>query len=334
MKLFFKIRVLTLFLILGQITSLLAQDSKKGVYEFVVQNVEQSFEEASDLLEQAITESEFQFVATIKQASMEKCDFRAKVFVFYNSNNVSQLFQMNSVTAPFAVTDRINLFEDENGVHVSIVNPTNIYRTIFLDDQANKSLFESHHQKLRALVLNAVQGTTSEKQYGPIRKKGHIGKTMGVMAGGPFNEKIKDIAVISDSNFEEIVTKLEGVLNTDKKWQLKRHYTIKLENQEVAILGVSSASVESKSFDIVKAGSDKSRKKFACPGIAHAGAYPIDIVVSKKNGEFTVQLVEVMYRMKMYFEDAGKWAFMKNMTMPGSIQGEIEQAVEAVFGEN
>jgi len=30
-----------------------------------------------------------------------------------------------------------------------------------------------------------------------------------------------------------------------------------------------------------------------------------------------------MYRMKMYFEDAGMWAFMKNMSMPGEIEDEI-----------
>jgi hypothetical protein len=333
MKLF-RVKVLTLFLILGLLSTLFAQDSKKGVYEFVVQNVQQSFEEASDLLEQAIKDSDSQFVTAIDQAAKEKCDFRSKVFVLYDSKNVEKLFEINSETAPFAVTDRINLFEDENGVHVSIVNPTNIYRTVFLDDQTYSDLFELHRQKLRDLVLNVVQGTASEKQYGPIRKKGHIGKTMGVMAGGPFNEKIKDIVNISDSDFNEIVNKVESVLNTNGKWQLKKHYTIKLESQDVAILGVSSPSVESKSFDIVKAGSDKSRKKFACPGIAHAGAYPIDIVVFKKNGEFTVQLIEVMYRMKMYFEDAGKWAFMKNMTMPGSIQEEIEKALEAVYPGN
>jgi hypothetical protein len=34
-----------------------------------------------------------------------------------------------------------------------------------------------------------------------------------------------------------------------------------------------------------------------------------------------------MYRMKMYFEDAGKWAFMKNMGMPGSIADEISAQV-------
>jgi hypothetical protein len=31
--------------------------------------------------------------------------------------------------------------------------------------------------------------------------------------------------------------------------------------------------------------------------------------------------------MKMYFEDAGKWAFMKNMGMPGSIADEISAQV-------
>ena len=34
-----------------------------------------------------------------------------------------------------------------------------------------------------------------------------------------------------------------------------------------------------------------------------------------------------MYRMKLYFEDAGKWAFMKNMGMPGSIQDEVAAQV-------
>ncbi len=36
----------------------------------------------------------------------------------------------------------------------------------------------------------------------------------------------------------------------------------------------------------------------------------------------------------MYFEDAGKWAFMKNMTMPGSIGGELEDQIEGVLEED
>jgi hypothetical protein len=37
----------------------------------------------------------------------------------------------------------------------------------------------------------------------------------------------------------------------------------------------------------------------------------------------------VMYRMKMFFEDAGKWAFMKNMGMPGSIHDEIAAQIKS-----
>jgi hypothetical protein len=38
-----------------------------------------------------------------------------------------------------------------------------------------------------------------------------------------------------------------------------------------------------------------------------------------------------MFRMKMYFEDAGKMAFAKNMGMPGSIEEELKQKVRSAF---
>jgi len=43
--------------------------------------------------------------------------------------------------------------------------------------------------------------------------------------------------------------------------------------------------------------------------------------------------VDAMFRMKMYFEDAGKWAFMKNMGMPGSLADEIRVKVRESLGE-
>ncbi|MBI5182964.1 MAG: hypothetical protein HY999_01180, partial [Nitrospinae bacterium] len=44
-----------------------------------------------------------------------------------------------------------------------------------------------------------------------------------------------------------------------------------------------------------------------------------------------ISLVDEMYRMKVYFEDAGVLAFAKNMTMPGSIQKEITEMVKRAF---
>lgn len=54
-------------------------------------------------------------------------------------------------------------------------------------------------------------------------------------------------------------------------------------------------------------------------------------MVARDDDKISVRLVNVMYRMKMYFEDAGKWAFTKNMKMPGSIQVEIEKKIESVY---
>ena len=52
-------------------------------------------------------------------------------------------------------------------------------------------------------------------------------------------------------------------------------------------------------------------------------------MVAKDAGAVRVRVVDTMYRMKMYFEDAGKWAFMKNMGMPGSVEDEIAAQVRA-----
>jgi hypothetical protein len=54
-------------------------------------------------------------------------------------------------------------------------------------------------------------------------------------------------------------------------------------------------------------------------------------VVARDAGGVRVRVVDTMFRMKMYFEDAGKWAFMKNMGMPGSVEDEIAAQVRAAL---
>ena len=96
----------------------------------------------------------------------------------------------------------------------------------------------------------------------------------------------------------------------------------------MVILGTTGTPMDSKSFEIVRHGSDQSREDFECPGIAYAGAYPVEVVVAGRDDEVKVYMTDVMYRMKMYFEDAGKWAFMKNMSMPGTIEEEVAEQIE------
>ena len=89
--------------------------------------------------------------------------------------------------------------------------------------------------------------------------------------------------------------------------------------------------MEARSFSIVGRGSDKSRSDFACPGLDHAAAYPIEIVFSQEADSVRVLGVDAMFRMKRFFEDAGKLKFARNMGMPGSIEDEIRELLQAAL---
>ena len=86
--------------------------------------------------------------------------------------------------------------------------------------------------------------------------------------------------------------------------------------------------MERDAFDIVGHGLDASREGLACAGLDHAPAFPIELIVVAEDDEAKVVIVDAMFRMKMYFEDAGKMKFAMNMAMPGSIEDEIRDKVE------
>ena len=117
----------------------------------------------------------------------------------------------------------------------------------------------------------------------------------------------------------------------DWEWGIRPVYVLDLPENDMAIVGVTGAQMEARSFDIVGDGGMDEREDMACPGIDHAAAYPIEVVVQIVDGELQVRMVDVMFRMKMFFEDAGKMAFARNMGMPGSIEDEVKDKIRAVL---
>lgn len=303
-------------------------DTGYGVYEYVVQKAEGSIGDISSSLEQAAADAGWQVVAGIELGAPKDCGYRAHVLVLYDAEYAGEIVKANRVTGPYAALDHIGIFQDENGTHVSVVNPHSINRTILMDDTTYEAMSETHLQKLRAMVLSAVKGTESSAQYGQIRTEGYIGKTMGVVAGGKYADLIREKASINGGDLMDVAEEVaEGLGEKGKKWGLALVYRVDMPDHGVVILGTTGTPMDSKSFDIVKGGGDESRKEFDCPGLSHAAAYPIEIIVSKDNGAVKVSMVDAMFRMKMYFEDAGKWAFMNNMKMPGSIDKELKKQI-------
>ncbi len=323
-----------LFLLSVLTGAVLGQDGKGyGVYQYVVQSAQGSFEEISTALENAAAAANWRVLAKVDAGAPKDCAYKARVFVLHDAAYAQAIMTANRKTGPFAVVDRINLFQDENGTHVAVVNPHSINRTILMDDEKYEAMTATHLQALRQMIAGAVQGTASEKEYGQFREKGYIGKTMGVMAGGSFDSKLVDLAKIAGGNWKEVATKVrQGLSQSGNTWGMHVVYELELPEFETVVFGTTGTPMDSKSFSIVGAGADEAREKLKCPGLAHAAAYPIEVVVAKEDGAVKARLVEVMFRMKMYFEDAGKWAFMKNVRMPGSIQDELSEQITKGLG--
>ncbi len=291
-----------------------------GVYQYVVEKAEGSVDAVASAIATAAPGAGFQLLARVPAGAPAGCAFKAEVVALYSPDYGRQVVAVDRRTGPFAVVDRVNVFEDEKGVHVSVLNPRSVLRTVLMDDQ--------NLSALRALVSGAVKGTPTSQDYGEARAKGYIGKTMGVMAGGLFTDKVQDVTVVGGDDWKGTAERVRAALERKgPKWGLHLAYALEIPEGETVVLGATGTPMDAKSFEIVGAGADSSRDGLKCPGLAHAGAYPIEIVVAKEAGSVRVRVVDTMYRMKMYFEDAGKWAFMKNMGMPGSIQSEIAALV-------
>lgn len=306
-----------------------------GVYEYVVEGAQGSVDSVSEALATAVANGGWRVLAQLDAGAPKDCRYRARVLAIVDPAYANALMAASPKTAAFAVVDRIGVFEDEAGVHVAIVNHESIGRTVLMDDRAHAPASRAHQLAVRAIVAGAVTGRASEREYGEMRSRGYIGRTMGVMAGGPFGEKIKDEFTVPGSDWRGVAAKVrDGLARTGAKWGLHLVYDLELPDHETMIFGSTGATMEAKSFGIVRSGADSARDEYQCPGLAHAAAYPIEIVVARDGDSVKVRMVDTMYRMKLFFEDAGKWAFMKNMGMPGSIHDELAGQVASALKQS
>ena len=111
--------------------------------------------------------------------------------------------------------------------------------------------------------------------------------------------------------------------------QLTPIFKIDLAEDGFAVVGVGGGPMEARSFGIVGKGGNDDREDFRWPGLDHAPAYPVEVVIAEEGEEIAIYVVNEMFRMKMYFENAGKMAFARNMGMPGSIEDELKDKIRA-----
>jgi len=310
-------------------------DDGPGVYLKLLDGAQEPLGQVVASLDDALLARGWKVVAHVPLTQdAERCAFGGEIVVAYRGAQVERLMA-EGAHAAYAVPVRFVVWEDENGVSVGATNPLNLNRTI-VDEESTVEDWAGFAEDIRAAAEQAFPGRAADGDYGQHRKKAHIGKTMGIMAGGKYTEKIKTVATVpaAGTTASRVATRLRdalAVIGSEGEWGTHPVYLLDLSEHDVALIGITGPKIETNAARIVKHGGDDARKKMACPGIDHAAAFPIEVVVALQGDEIRVTLVEEMYRMKMFFEDAGKMAFAKNMGMPGSIEDEIKHKIEAAL---
>jgi uncharacterized protein (DUF302 family) len=283
-----------------------------GVYVKVVEKVEGTFDDSVKAAADALEGRGWRVLASYESGVKKGCGFRAHNIVVHSAEYAGKVMSHGPLSA-FALPLRVGVYEDEKGINIAFLNPASINRTV-LGDGVGEEMSRAAMKELSDIISSAVKGSVVNEQIGEMRSGGKVGG----MGGGDFLKKVEEI--YSGEDFGETARKVkDGILSNEKGWKLI--YALPLEGLDAVIYGLTEAETEAKAFDI--AGEKRSSKDYRCPGIDHAPAFPIEVVLYKDGGAVKVVILDEMYRMKVYFQDAGNWAFMKNMGMPGRIEKEV-----------
>ena len=142
------------------------------------------------------------------------------------------------------------------------------------------------------------------------------------MGGGPFPEKVV-LSASSSKPLTDMAGAMAKGIADRSAWHVVYIYK---PTADLVIVGVTNPKTEGRAFGI--AGEKRASGANGFPGLDHAAAFPVEVLLYKRGGSNSAMLLKEMWRMKLYFQDAGNWAFMKNMGMPGQIQDEIDAGIK------
>ncbi len=307
-----------------------------GVYVRVLDAPVGSFVQVTAALPDLLASAGWQLQASY-DARAGDCAFQARVYVVTDPTWTAAA-SGGGADAAFVMPLRIAVYQDELGTHVSLANPQSLVRTIVGETGYERAAAEVVARLQSALA--PLPGKIVTVQYGQMRDEGLIGKTMGVVAGGPFPSKVETLGSANAAptlSVTDVADAFATAARTPtRRWGLHTVYRVDLPGGNLSIIGLTGDKMEAKAYAIVGNGGDESRKEYSCPGIDHAAAFPLEVVVLRDGEKIELRAVDAMFRMKMYFEDAGTMKFAANMAMPGSIENEIrdlaEDALDALRG--
>jgi hypothetical protein len=145
------------------------------------------------------------------------------------------------------------------------------------------------------------------------------------------NEVLKD----KPENFDAIVARVEKTLSSSQDkgvedssgWRLLSKIPV---GSNAVYFGITNDYSENKMIRINSDfRSDGKAKDAPYPGVDHAPAVPLEVLVINDGKNVKVVQYGEMWRMQLYFWDSGYMAFAKNTLIPSIIFSSIDQTLTA-----
>lgn len=297
----------------------------------------------------------------VRENGNDKCGYKAKLIILSSDKFINSITNFGNKYLVDAFL-RIGIYETSIGCDIVIADPETITRIIFNDlyendreSDYNKVISESKLVKtsLIKLLHSLESGNNVSEPMPPIRSDEDLmesSRDMFMMVGPMtfFNDQDQFPIIFEVKNtmgkagLPYLRKKIEKNLSnfTPSQEDIDYRYTKSKEvlkweivsevyspDSSAILLGLTRQRTEGLSFHIAGASREDDLNK--CPGIDHVPAYPIEVLVMEADGNLIVQTCRQMFRMDMYFWDAGMAAFMDHMSMPSILDGSLRRALLA-----
>jgi len=341
-----------------------ADDTEHGMYMLTVRNAKGDINSVSELVIKSIESEGFRILAErdiatpdiVREDGEDLCGYKGKLIVFTSDDYIKMLtsFGNKYLVASFL---RVGVYETDEGIQVIIADPETINRIIFndLDDTEYQQAVDKtlpYKSKIISAVHSISDGTDVTEAGEPIRSSEDLreaSRDMFMMVGPmTFFEDEDQFPIIYAQKNENGTQGLENLKqeifknieyfqptkddadyrwtenpNEDLKWKIVGEVTS--PDKKAILFGLTRNRTEAVSFYIV--GDETEVNK--CPGLDHLTAYPIEVLMMLEDGDNVVYTPREMFRMDMYFWDAGMGAFMNHMSMPEILDESIYKALFA-----
>ncbi len=312
-----------------------------GIFERILE-ASGSFNDTTAALEKALAESKLTLQAkrdltyTDKQQEVRVYVLTSPAYMEAATNEAP-----NTISAQIL---RIGVYQYGAGkpIHIDITNPV-AHAMVFYSGSKNYDQLitaaKAVEQEFRDVVAK-VPGKPVLVQLEPVRSEKTLKKFNGdgpakMMAKWRNWEESQNLVLSAKpEDFQVTVAKVEKALAASKDkgvedssgWTLVSKIPV---GANAVYFGISNQYTENKCIRINSDfRSDGKSKDAPYPGVDHAPAMPMEVLVYNDGKETKVVQYGEMWRMQLYFWDSGYMAFAKNTLIPSIIFSSIDEALK------